>query len=68
LHGIGKKEWNSGRSVWGQYKNDKMEGYLTVKDSDGIVSYYQFKNGRPNGYGIRTNYDGEEYLGEFKDG
>ncbi len=53
LHGIAKNFfiWNYFR-VWGQYKHGKKEGYLTTKNSDGRVNYYQFKNDYENGYGI----------------
>jgi hypothetical protein len=41
---------------------------LTKKYYNGRVSYYQYKNGKENGYGIRLYLGEVEYRGEFKDG
>ncbi len=68
LHGIAKREWESGYSEWGQLKHGKEEGFSTTKYSNGRVSYLQYKNDKRNGYGILTYDDGGVYRGEFKDG
>ena len=44
-----------------------MEGYVTIKDPNGRVDYFQFKNGKVNGFGIQTNATGPLYRGEYKD-
>ena len=54
LHGIAKKEWSYGVIEWGQFKDGKKEGYLTIKFSNERVDYFHFKNGSRNGYGIVT--------------
>ncbi len=66
MQGIVKKEWNDGTIKWGQWKNGKMEGYVTEKNKYGIVGYHQYKNNEINGYAIRKYYDGL-YQGEYKD-
>ncbi len=42
------------------------DGFIAIINSDGRVSYSQYKNGKRHGYGIFTDYDGRIYRGQLK--
>jgi hypothetical protein len=51
INGCGKVE-RTGDTHWGEYKDDKREGYGIYEKADGIRYIGQFKNGDTHGYGI----------------
>jgi hypothetical protein len=53
-HGICKTEYYDGEILSGQYKNGFNYGYHSSIYPNVRASYYQFKNGYENGYGIKA--------------
>jgi hypothetical protein len=67
INGCGKVEW-TGNTYWGEYKDDKREGYGIYEGADGSRYIGQYKNGDRHGYGINRWADGFVYYGEYKNG
>ena len=36
-HGCGKVEWADGKSYWGDFKDDKKEGYASWEGANGYI-------------------------------
>ena len=49
-------------------EDEAREGYAEVSFPSGGNYKGEWKNGKPNGYGIKTNYHGEILCGVFEDG
>ncbi len=68
-HGYVEYEWDdSGMdNYYGQMKHGNKEGYGREEWNYGKVIEGQFKNNKPNGYGIWF-FQEDRYHGEFKNG
>ncbi len=68
LNGIGKADYINGINYWGQFKDNKREGYGTeFQASKGITYTGQFKNDKKHGYGHLQLMNGSFYYGQWKE-
>jgi len=51
--------------LFGQFKNGKLDGIVSVITSDGLKQQGYIKDRMMNGIGKKINSDGSIYLGEF---
>jgi hypothetical protein len=65
LHGAVKVTNIDGNTYWGEYKNDKKEGFGTFEFDDGERYNGQFMQDNIHGYGIYRWLDGRVYKGQY---
>ncbi len=67
-NGIGKCEFPSGNTYWGQWKDNKREGYGTEYYASNRMTYTgQLKNDNKHGYGHTKWESGAIYHGQWKE-
>ena len=54
--------------AFGEFKNNKPEGYASLTWADGYKYVGEWKDGMKHGRGTYTWPNGEKYVGEYKDG
>ena len=53
----------------GEFKDGREHGQGTFTFSDGLYNYVgEYKEGKKHGQGTFTTFDGDKYVGAFKDG
>ena len=57
--------YKNGNSYFGQFLNNKPDGFGKLIDANGDKYIGQWKNGKKSGFGKLISSDGEIYIGEF---
>mgnify|MGYP000995560446 CR=1 FL=1 len=68
-NGKGIFKWNDGCMYYGEYKDNKMDGFGSCYNSSGILIYEgQWKSNQIHGTGTYIWSDSKKYVGEFRNG
>ena len=68
-NGKGIFKWNDGCMYYGEYKDNKMDGFGSCYNSSGVLIYEgQWKSNQIHGTGTYIWSDSKKYVGEFRNG